>query len=127
MSEFARYAITEAAIEEVLELLEKIEAKADLLIKKCRKRSHFHVCEIRAQAFDFRASAQNIREYICDQIADQVQYTLTDSAMELMQRTRENNEYVYVKPNGNGTYTVIDPVDGTTKIMDEHKNVIKGE
>lgn len=77
MSEFARYTITEAAIDEICTMLERIETKADMLKKMCRKRSHFHACEIRAHAFDFCDMAKNIREYVCDQIADQVQYTLT--------------------------------------------------
>lgn len=71
------YKLPEWAFDEVIELLERIEAKAENLKKMCRKRSHFHVCEIRSHAFDFCNMAKNIREYLCDQIADQVQYTLT--------------------------------------------------
>lgn len=107
MSEFAKYVITEAAIDEISTMIERIEQKADHIKKMCRRRSHFHACEIRAHVFDFGDMAKNIREYIADQIADQVQYTLSERGLAMYERAKENNDFVYVQPYGNGEYTIL--------------------
>lgn len=107
MSEYAKYIITESALDEIMEIIEKIEQRAEQLQKMCRKRSHFHTCEIRAHAFDFRDMARNAREYIADQLADQIQYTLSERGIAMYERAKQNNDFVYVQPHGNGEYTVL--------------------
>ena len=112
MSE-ATYTITESAFDELIELLEKIEIKADNLKKMCRKRSHFHVCEIRSHAYDFENMAINAREFMCDQIAEQVQYTLSDEALRMWQEAKKNNDIIYIskETTADGTFTIIDTTE----------------
>ena len=118
MNEIA-YKLPEWAFDEVIEMIERIETKAENLKKMCKKRSHFHVCEIRAHAFDFCDMAKNIREYLEDQIADQVQYTLSDEAIRMLEEAEANNDFVYVTPNEDGTYTIFDPSAWTGKADEE--------
>lgn len=103
------YTIPEYAFDELCNMLECIEDMALDYWKKTRRNMMLHSCDVRAAMHYIKERAASAREYICDQVADQVQYTLSDETIRMLEEAEKNNDFVYAAPNDDGTWTILDP------------------
>lgn len=80
------YTLPESTIDEILRMIEDIEYFAEKYRKKYRDNRIAHSCEVRAFISYIRNRAASTREYISDEIADQVQASITSEG-EMYLRT----------------------------------------